>query len=104
MEVDGNKITIYFTNTGTGLMGKGELKGFEIAGADKKFYPAIAAIKGDQVVVHSENVNNPVAVRFGWADDAGADNLYNKEGFPASPFRTDNWKGITEEKKFTIGQ
>jgi sialate O-acetylesterase len=104
MEVDGNKITIYFTNTGTGLMGKGELKGFEIAGADKKFYPAIAAIKDDQVVVHSENVNNPVAVRFGWADDAGADNLYNKEGFPASPFRTDNWKGITEEKKFTIGQ
>jgi len=43
-----------------------------------------------------------VAVRYGWADDAGAINLFNKEGFPASPFRTDSWKGITEEATFSF--
>jgi len=105
MKTEGNKVKIYFTNTGTGLMAKnGELKGFEIAGADKQFYPANAMIEGDHVIVNSNSVSNPIAVRFGWTDDAGADNLFNKEGFPASPFRTDNWKGITEEHKFTIGQ
>jgi len=105
MKTEGNKVKIYFTNTGSDLMAKnGELKGFEIAGADKQFYTAKAVIEGDHVVVYSSSVSNPVAVRFGWTDDAGADNLFNKEGFPASPFRTDTWKGITEEHKFTIGQ
>ena len=105
MKVDGNKIKIYFANTGGALIVKnGELKGFEIAGSDKQFYPAKAAVKGDHVVVFSDHVTNPVAVRFGWMDDAGADNLFNKEGFPAGPFRTDNWKGITEENKFAIGK
>jgi sialate O-acetylesterase len=50
--------------------------------------------------VQSENINHPMAVRFGWMDDAGEDNLFNKEGFPAAPFRTDHWKGITEGIKF----
>ena len=105
MKVDGNKIKIYFTNIGSGLIAKnGELKGFEIAGADEQFYPAKATIEGDHVIVKVRGVSNPVAVRFGWMDDAGEDNLFNKEGFPASPFRTDNWKGITEENKFAIGQ
>jgi sialate O-acetylesterase len=105
MKIDGNKVEIYFTNIGSGLMAKnGQLKGFEISGSDKQFYPATAMIEGDHVVVYGDNVNNPVAVRFGWMDDAGEDNLFNKEGFPASPFRTDDWKGITEEQKFTIGQ
>ena len=105
MTAEGNKVKIYFTNIGTGLMAKnGELKGFEIAGADKQFYPANTTIEGDHIIVYSEGISNPVAVRFGWADDAGTDNLFNKEGFPASPFRTDEWKGITEEHKFTIGQ
>jgi sialate O-acetylesterase len=63
----------------------GDLKGFEVAGADKKFYAAAATIEGDHVVVSNENVSAPVAVRFGWMDDAGADNLFNKEGFPAGP-------------------
>jgi sialate O-acetylesterase len=52
--------------------------------------------------VSSAAVKNPVAVRYGWADDAGAINLFNQEGFPASPFRTDNWKGITEDAKFSF--
>jgi sialate O-acetylesterase len=107
MQTEGNKAILSFTNTGSGLMVKdkyGYLQGFEIAGADKQFHYAKASIDGDKVVVYSDSVSAPVAVRFGWADDAGDDNLYNKEGFPASPFRTDTWQGITEENKFTIGQ
>ena len=103
MKVQGKTIMINFTNTGSGLMIKnGSLKGFEIAGADKQFYPAEASIEGDHIVVRSKDVSSPVAVRFGWMDDAGEDNLFNKEGFPASPFRTDHWKGITEAQKFAI--
>lgn len=103
MKVEGNKAKIYFTNVGSGLMAKNaELQGFEIAGADKQFYSAKAVIEGDHVVVYSDSVSDPLAVRFGWIDDAGKDNLFNKEGFPASPFRTDDWKGITEEQKFAI--
>jgi len=105
MKTEGDKVKIFFTNIGRGLMVKnGELKGFEIAGADKQFYPAVAVIEGDHVVVHSDQVSKPVAVRFGWMDEAGMDNLFNMEGFPAGPFRTDDWKGITEENKFKIGE
>ena len=80
----------------------GALKGFEVAGLGGQFYPAVATIEGDHVVVSSNEISHPVAVRFGWMDNAGEDNLFNKEGFPASPFRTDNWKGITEGKKFAF--
>jgi sialate O-acetylesterase len=79
-----------------------ELKGFEISGLGGQFYPAVATIDGNRVVVESEMVKYPAAVRFGWKDDAGEDNLFNKEGFPASPFRTDKWKGITETQKFRV--
>ena len=71
---------------------------FTIAGADQKFLPAIAAIDGNAVVVHSDDVKEPVAVRFAWYDTA-MPNLCNKEGLPASPFRTDQWKGLTEGKQ-----
>jgi len=107
MKTDGNKIRISFTNIGSGLMVKdkyGYLKGFEIAGADKKFHYAKAYIDGSDVVIYADEVAVPVAVRYGWADDAGDDNLFNKEGFPASPFRTDIWKGITDDIKYKIGQ
>jgi sialate O-acetylesterase len=66
-------------------------RSFAIAGADKKFVWAKAEIQGDKIVVYSEKVSNPVAVRYAWADNPGDANLYNKEGLPASPFRTDNW-------------
>jgi sialate O-acetylesterase len=105
MKVDGNKIRISFTHLGSGLMVKdkyGYIKGFEIAGADKKFHYAKAFIDGSDVVVYIDEVIEPVAVRYAWADDAGEANLFNEEGFPASSFRTDNWKGITEETKYTI--
>jgi sialate O-acetylesterase len=104
MKATGNSIAISFTSTGSGLMAKGgnKLAGFEIAGADKVFHPATAVIKGSTVVVSSKEVSKPLAVRYGWSDDAGTINLFNKEGFPASPFRTDSWKGVTEESKFAI--
>lgn len=103
MKVQGDNIVISFTNTGSGLVARnGVLRGFEIAGLGGQFYPADASIDGDHVLVHSNEIRYPVAVRFGWMDDAGEDNLFNKEGFPASPFRTDKWKGITEGVKFKI--
>ena len=105
MKVDGNKIRLTFTNTGTGLLVKdkyGYLKGFEVAGADQRFYYAKAWIEGNEVVVSCDAVAQPVAVRFAWADNPEDANLFNKEGFPALPFRTDSWKGITEARKFNI--
>ena len=107
MKTENNKAIISFTNIGSGLMVKdkyGYIKGFEIAGADKQFHFAKAYIDGNTVVVYNDSVPNPVAVHYGWADDAGDDNLYNKEGFPAAPFRTDDWKGITDKIKYEIGK
>jgi sialate O-acetylesterase len=91
IKIEGNKISIAFTNIGGGLVAKGggELKHFAIAGADKKFIWAKAKIKGDQVVVWNDDVPSPVAVRYAWADNPEGANLYNKEGLPASSFRTD---------------
>jgi len=90
--IDGNKIVISFTNTGTGLMTNDgeELNQFAIAGADKKFVWAKARIDGNKVIVWNNEIGNPKYVRYAWADNPGGANLYNKEGLPASPFRTDN--------------
>jgi sialate O-acetylesterase len=89
MEVEGNKARIFFKHTGSGLVCKGEkLLGFAIAGEDKKFVWAEAKIEGDTVVVWSDKVEKPVAVRYAWADNPEC-NLYNREGLPAVPFRTD---------------
>ncbi len=89
--VDGDKIVLRFTNVGSGLTAHdGEaLSWFTVAGADKKFVPAKARIEGDKVVVWSEEVQEPRYVRYAWADNPDGANLYNKEGLPASPFRTD---------------
>ena len=76
------------------------VKGFEIAGADQKFYYAQAEISGDKVIVHNLNVKNPVAVRYAWSDAPTDANLFNSIGFPASSFRTDDWQGITVGNKF----
>ncbi|MFC1692815.1 sialate O-acetylesterase [Candidatus Latescibacterota bacterium] len=93
-------IHLRFTNIGSGLVTTvGEsLKGFAIAGEDKKFVWAKALIEGDEVIVRSDDVPNPVAVRYGWAMNPVC-NLYNREGLPASPFRTDDWPGITVNNK-----
>jgi sialate O-acetylesterase len=96
--VKGKDIIISFTGTGSGLATRdtGSLKGFAIAGDDKKFYWALARIEGDKLIVSSDKVNIPVAVRYAWADNPVC-NLVNKEGLPAVPFRTDEWKGITQK-------
>jgi len=93
MQKKGNKIIVSFKNTGSGLLAKGDktLHYFAIAGADKKFVWANAEIQKDNVVVWSDSIVDPVAVRYAWADDPEGANLYNKEGLPASPFRTDNF-------------
>jgi sialate O-acetylesterase len=89
MKVDGSKASISFTHIGGGLVAKdGDLKGFTIAGEDKKFVPAKAEIKGNTVVVWSDEIASPSAVRYGWANVPDV-NLFNQEGLPASPFRTD---------------
>jgi sialate O-acetylesterase len=90
MKVEGNKIIITFTNVGGGLVvkGGGELRHFAIAGAEGKFIWAKAKIQDDKVVVWNDQIPNPVVVRYAWADNPEGANLYNKEGLPASPFRT----------------
>jgi sialate O-acetylesterase len=89
MKVKGNEAELSFDNVGAGLEPHdGELTGFAIAGEDGKFVWAQARIQGKKVVVNSPSVNNPKAVRYGWADFPVV-NLKNKEGLYASPFRTD---------------
>jgi sialate O-acetylesterase len=89
MKTAGGKAEISFGHIGGGLVAKdGDLKGFTIAGADGEFVPAKAEIKSDKVVVSAEGVSNPKAVRYGWENVPDV-NLFNKEGLPASPFRTD---------------
>ena len=89
--IDGNKIILEFDHTGNGLMSNdGEpLEEFAIAGADKKFVWAKAVIQGNQVIVWSDEIVSPMYVRYAWADNPVHPNLFNKEGLPASPFRTD---------------
>ena len=89
--IEGNKITITFSNIGNGLITNDdeELKEFAIAGAGKKFVWAKAKIEGNKVVVWNDAITGPLYVRYAWADNPVNPNLYNKEGLPASPFRTD---------------
>ncbi|HET9571042.1 MAG TPA: sialate O-acetylesterase [Bacteroidales bacterium] len=97
-KIDGSKILIEFSNLGNSLKtsdGK-DVLGFAIAGEDKKFYWAKAKIEGERVVVYSEKVIKPVAIRYAWADNPVC-NLINSDGLPAVPFRTDQWKGITQK-------
>ncbi len=96
MKVDGSSIILSFDHVGGGLVAKGDgqLKGFSIAGADRKFVWADAKIDGNTIVVSSDKVSEPAAVRYAWADNPVC-NFYNKEDLPASPFRTDEWPGVT---------
>ncbi len=103
VKFDGAKAIISFSSVEKGLITNdkyGYIYGFEIAGEDKVFYYAKAQIIDNNVVVSCSNVTKPVAVRYAWSDAPIDANLFNSDGFPVCPFRTDNWKGITEEKKF----
>jgi sialate O-acetylesterase len=98
MRVEGNRAVLYFDNFGSGLERRGEkLTGFTIAGSDHKFVNAQAEIQGNAVIVSAPGVDRPEAVRFGWANYPVV-NLWNREGLPASPFRTDDWPGVTQRK------
>lgn len=98
-KIENGKIRIFFNNNKSKLKAKGEsLKGFSIAGPDKKFYWADAKIDNNEIVVSSPNVKFPIAVRYAWANNPDC-NLYNEEDLPASPFRTDDWQGLTINKK-----
>jgi len=90
-KTEGNKIILTFDHIGSGLVTNDgeELSEFAIAGADKKFVWAKAKIDGDKIIVWCDAVTNPQYVRYAWADNPVNPNLYNKEGLPASPFRTD---------------
>ena len=103
MEVQGNKVSIAFEHVGEGLEVHdkyGYIKGFSIAGEDKRFHWARATLTGkNTVLVHSPYVQKPLAVRYGWADNPEDLNLYNSTNLPANPFRTDSWKGITFGKE-----
>ncbi len=93
VKIEGSQARLQFTHLGGGLVAKGgaDLNGFVIAGADKKFVPAMAKIDGDTVVVSSAEVAAPVAVRYAWVNYPKDANLYNAAGLPAAQFRSDNW-------------
>lgn len=99
MAVKDGKAVLHFKHVGKGLEAKdGPLSGFTIAGADRKFYNAQAEIRGDTVLVWCDKVTEPVAVRYGWAN-CPVVNLWNKDGLPATPFRTDDFPGVTTSKR-----
>ena len=105
MKVQDGKVILTFTHMGSGFMIKdkyGYIKGFEIAGTDQRFHYAKAYADGSRIIVYSEMVPEPAEVRYAWADDPGDANLFNIEGFPAVPFRTDQWKGVTDTVKYAI--
>ena len=90
MSVESGRAVISFTHTGTGLMAMGEeLRGFTLAGADEKSLPARAKIEDSTVVITSEQISKPTAVRYNWAMMPEG-NLFNREGLPAAPFRSDS--------------
>jgi sialate O-acetylesterase len=78
----------------------GYLRGFEVASEDRKFYFAQAEISGNQVVVRHPQGQTIMAVRYAWADAPVDANLFNRDGLPAAPFRTDQWPGLTIKQKF----
>ncbi len=92
MRIEGNRAVISFSNVGKGLTvkGGGSLKHFAIAGSDLKFVWADARIESDKVIVRSDCISGPAAVRYAWADNPESANLYNLEGLPAASFRTDS--------------
>ena len=94
MKIEGDKAILSFDWVGSGLVADGDLKGFTIAGEDQKFVPAATQIQGDKVIVSSPEVAKPMAVRYGWANCPDV-NLFNQNGLPATPFRTDDFKMIT---------
>ena len=96
MEVLDGAIRVRFGWAAGGLVARAEpLSGFEVAGEDRRFHPATATIDGETVIVRSREVPEPVAVRYDWSD-VPEPSLFNQAGLPASPFRSDDWPGVTD--------
>lgn len=105
LQVQDDSIIIHFKNVANSLVTKdkyGYARGFSIAGKDSVFHWAKAYIKNNTVVVYNNEVAHPVAVRYAWANNPGALDLYNEQGLPVAPFRTDDWPAATDKKKFTF--
>jgi len=101
---ENDTVVLFFRNTGTGLIARdryGYLKGFELAGADKQFYWATAIIEKNRIIVTSEKVLQPKAVRYAWSSNPSDANLYNLEGLPAAPYRSDDWDRVSKDEKYT---
>jgi sialate O-acetylesterase len=100
MTVEGAKIRVHFQHVYGGLVPKSlsiiPVSGFEVAGEDRKFVGADASIDGETVVVSSDQVPHPVAVRYAWGMNPRP-SIYNRAGLPASPFRTDRWDDLAPE-------
>jgi sialate O-acetylesterase len=97
VRMEGSEVRLRFSSIGSGLITRNNdaLKGFALCGPDKIFHWAEGRIEGNEVVLKSSAVADPVAVRYNWASNPDG-NLYNREGLPALSFRTDRFKGITE--------
>lgn len=95
MEINKDKVSLFFDNAPNGFMTKGNEKPteFYIAGDDKAFLPAEVKIQKDKIIVSNKQIQNPVAIRFSFSN-TGMSNLFSKEGLPVTPFRTDNWEVI----------
>ncbi len=101
MKVKGSTVVVEFDPMGSELLVKdkyGYVKGFAVAGEDRVFHWARGRAEGNRVFLESEKVPVPVAVRYAWADNPDDANLFNPEGLPVGPFRTDEWPGITYGK------
>jgi sialate O-acetylesterase len=99
MSVADGKVRLRFKHLGTGLMVKDDsLEGFTVAGDDRRFHPAVAKIEGDTIVVHSDQVQKPVAVRYAWLPYPHG-SLWNRDGLPASPFRTDSFPITSQNQR-----
>ncbi|MCA9200157.1 MAG: sialate O-acetylesterase, partial [Planctomycetales bacterium] len=100
MSVEGNKAILKFDHIGTGLrtVDAKTAQGFAIAGEDQNFVWATAEVKGDTIEVSAEGVAVPVAVRYAWADNPVC-NIYSQQGLPLTPFRTDDWAGVTADAR-----
>jgi len=94
-EIEDGRITVRFDHTGSGLVLRGDTESgascFAVAGSDRRFLPTQVRVEEDQVVVWNDEISEPVALRYAWADNPLGVQLYNHEGLPASPFRTDTW-------------
>jgi sialate O-acetylesterase len=98
-KIEGSRAIVSFDHLGTGLSVHDgpAVKGFYVCGSDRKFHPATAMVEGETVVVSSDQVPMPTHIRYGWNDNPSL-NLFNKEGFPATPFKTDDFPWITAPK------